>query len=53
MRRVSKNSAVFDVPEEYKEEMDELIKKTQEGAAGVKGYEVLLCTSMEMLDDDE
>lgn len=38
MRRVNKNSAVFDVPEEYKEEMDELIKKTKEEAAGVRGY---------------
>jgi hypothetical protein len=53
MRRLSKNSAVFDVPEDYKEEMDELIKKTQEGAPGVKGYEVILCTSMAMLEDDE
>lgn len=53
MRRLNKNSAVFDVPEDYKEEMEELIKKTKEGAAGVKGYEVLLCTSMAMLEDDE
>ena len=29
--------------------MEELVKKTKEGAYGVKGYELLLCTSMEML----
>lgn len=53
MRRLNKNSAVFDVPEDYKEEMEELIKKTKEGASGVKGYEVVLVTSMDMLEDDE
>ncbi len=30
-----------------------MIQKTKEGAAGVKGYEVILCTSMDMLEDDE
>lgn len=29
MRRLNKDSAVFDVPEDYKEEMEELIKKTK------------------------
>lgn len=53
MRRLNKNSAVFDVPEDYKEEMEELMRKTKEGAPGVKGYEVLLVTSMDMLEDDE
>lgn len=38
MRRLNKNSAAFDVPEDYKEEMEELIQKSKEGAPGVKGY---------------
>ncbi len=29
MRKLNKNSAVFDVPEDYKEEMEELINKTK------------------------
>jgi GGDEF domain-containing protein len=53
MRRLSKKAAVFDVAEDFKDEMEELVQKTQQGVEGVKGYEAVLVTSMGMLEDSD
>ena len=44
MRRVSKKAAVFDVPEDFKEEMDRLVEDSESNL--LKGYEVLVVNSM-------
>lgn len=50
MRRQSKNSAVFDVPEKYKSQMDKLIAECKENTKHtLKNYEVLVVDSMDML----
>ena len=51
MRRVSKRAAVFDVPEEYKDMMDRLVADTENRS--LKGYEVILVNSMEMLEEED
>lgn len=54
MRRVGRKSAVFDVPEEYKDKMQRLIDDIKQGDVySLKGYEVLVVDSMEMMEDDE
>jgi hypothetical protein len=53
MRRISKKSAAFDVPEQYKPQMDKLIADCQNEQSYIKDYEVLVVNSMEMLSDDE
>ena len=51
MRRVSKKAAVFDVPEEFKDIMDRLVLETENRS--LKGYEVILVNSMEMLEEED
>lgn len=53
MRRVGKKSAVFDVPEELRSQMDKLINLCKVENSPIRDYEVLLVNSMEMLSDDE
>lgn len=50
MRRHSKNSAVFDVPEDYKAQMDRLIDECKQNTKPtLRGYEVIVVDSMDML----
>ena len=54
MRRQNKNSAVFDVPEDFKNQMDSLVEECKKGTKHtVKGYEVVLVDSMAMLEEEE
>jgi hypothetical protein len=53
MRRVGKRTAVFDVPEEMRGQMDKLINICKQENSPIHDYEVLLVNSMEMLSDDE
>lgn len=53
MQRVGKKSAVFDVPEEFRSQMDKLIALSKAENSPIKDYEIILVTSMEMLSDDE
>ena len=54
MRRQNKTSAVFDVPEDFKPQMDEVMEECQKGTKHtVKGYEVIVVDSMAMLEEDE
>jgi ATP-dependent RNA helicase DDX21 len=53
MRRISKKSAAFDVPEKYKAKMDKLIEECQKEDSPIKDYEVAVVDKMEMLSDDE
>ena len=53
MRRVGKRSAVFDVPEEFRTQMDKLITLSKVESSPIKDYEIILVNSMEMLSDDE
>lgn len=52
MRRVGKRTAVFDVPEEYRPQMEKLVDLTKAENSPIKDYEVMLVTNMEMLSDD-
>lgn len=53
MRRVGKRSAVFDVPEDMRAQMDKLIALCKTEGSPISDYELLLVNSMEMLSDDE
>lgn len=54
MRRQDKMSAVFDVPEDFKPQMDALIEDCKAGTKQtLKGYEVFLVDSMSMLEEEE
>lgn len=54
MRRQNKNSAVFDVPEKYKSQMDKLVEECKEGTRHtLRGYEVLVVDSMDMLEEED
>jgi RNA recognition motif-containing protein len=53
MRRVGKKSAVFDVPEEMRGQMEKLVNACKQEGSPIQDYEVLLVNSMEMLSDDE
>lgn len=54
MRRQSKTAAVFDVPEEFKADMDRLIEECKQNTkATLKGYEVLVVDSMDMLEEED
>ena len=48
LRRVGKRTAVFDVPENFRADMDKLIALCKEDNSPIKGYEVLLVDKMEM-----
>ena len=53
MRRVGKKSAVFDVPEEMRGQMDKLVNASKQEGSPIQDYEVMMVNSMEMLSDDE
>ena len=53
MRRVGKKTAVFDVPEEFKSQMEKLMELCKNEGSPIKDYEVLVVDKMEMLSDDE
>ena len=54
MRRHDRSSAVFDVPEDFKADMDKLIEACKEGTRHtLKGYEVIVVDSMSVLEGDE
>jgi len=53
MRRISKKSAAFDVPENFRPNMDKLMSMCKDEHSHIKDYDVLLVNSMEMLSDDE
>lgn len=50
---MGKRSAVFDVPEEFRLQMDKLISLSKVESSPIKDYEIILVNSMEMLSDDE
>jgi len=54
MRRHSKTAAVFDVAEEYKEDMDKLVDEAKEQKVySLKAFEVHQVTSMEELEEED
>ena len=53
LRRISKKSAAFDVPEQNKDRMDKLVAECQREGSSISDYEVLVVNNMEMLSDDE
>ena len=53
MRRIGKKSAAFDVPENYKAQMDKLMADAQKENSNIKDYEILVVDRMDMLSDDE
>ena len=53
MRRVSKKSAAFDVPENYRPQMEKLMASCKNENSPIRDYEVLVVDRMDMLSDDE
>lgn len=54
IRKHGKLSAVFDVPEEFKGEMDRLIDDCKQNTkSSVRGYEVQVVDSMEMIEEGD
>ena len=51
MRKIGNNTAAFDIPETFKEEMDKIVETVKEQQGRAKGFTLDIAKSLEDLED--